>query len=68
MDALTYAWTVALLVTACTLPVGIIRTLAYRSGEIDHTPTMRTVAILAMSLGLLGLLCFAALSTALLLR
>ncbi|MFC5730408.1 MULTISPECIES: hypothetical protein [Nocardioides] len=68
MDALTYAWTVSLLVTACTLPIGIIRTLAYRSGQIDHTPTMRTVAIFAMSLGLLGLLCFAALSAAMLLR
>ena len=45
MDALSFAWSLALIVTAVTLPVGIIRAIAYRSGEIDHTPTMRTVAI-----------------------
>ncbi|WP_435768980.1 hypothetical protein [Nocardioides sp. SYSU DS0651] len=68
MDGLTFAWSIALIVTAGALPVGIFRTLAYRSGDIDHTPTMRTVAIFAMTLGLLGLVCFLALSVALLVR
>ncbi len=68
MDALTFAWGVALIVTAGALPPGIIRTVAYRSGEIDHTPAMRTVAIVAMTIGLTGLVCLVALSIAILLR
>lgn len=33
------------------LPVGAFRMLAYMSGEVDHTPTMRTVARLALVVG-----------------
>lgn len=39
--------------TAWLLPMGAIRMLAYRSGEIDHTPGMRRIAMLALSLGCL---------------
>jgi len=63
-----FAWGVALIVTLGALPVGILRTVVYRSGDIDHTPTMRTVAIFAMTLGLVGLVCLVALSVALVLR
>lgn len=62
MDTLTFWWAIALIVTAGALPVGIIRTLIYRSGDIDHTPTMRTVAIFAVALGLVGLVALVVLS------
>jgi len=40
-----------LVVTVWLLPVGVIRMLAYRSGEVDHTPGMRNLAIVALALG-----------------
>ena len=64
MSGLEFAWCVALLATLCLLPVGVIRTVIYRSGEIDHTPAMRTVAMLVLVLGLVGLLAFVALTVA----
>ena len=48
-------WVVSLIVTIGALPPGLIRAYAYRSGEVDHTPTMRTAAAFALTLGLLGL-------------
>jgi hypothetical protein len=68
MDPLVFAWVVALIVTVGGLFPGAIRTLAYRSGQIDHTPTMRTAAIFAVALGLVGLVCLVALSVVLLTR
>ncbi|AIY19370.1 hypothetical protein ACIRN4_02940 [Pimelobacter simplex] len=68
MDGLTFAWSIALIVTAGTLPAGVVRTLAYRSGEVDHTPGMRMVATVAMAVGTVGLVCLVALSVALLAR
>lgn len=68
MDALVAAWWLALLITLVTLPVGLWRTAAYRSRSIDHTPTMRTVAIVAMVLGLGSLATYVALSVALMVR
>lgn len=62
MDTLTTWWVVALIVTAMALPVGIIRTVIYRTGDIDHTRTMRIAAAFALALGLLGLLALVALS------
>ena len=44
------------------LPVGAIRMVAYRSGEVDHTPALRSVALLALGLGTAGLVVFAALT------
>ena len=55
MDPLVYAWAVALIVTVGALPVGLLRMVAYRSEQIDHTPTMRTAALFALGLGLVGL-------------
>lgn len=51
MSAAQVAWMVCLVVTAGLLPVGAIRMVAYRSGEVDHTPTMRFVAWLALVIG-----------------
>lgn len=68
MDALAAAWWLALLITLVTLPVGLWRTAAYRSRSIDHTPTMRTVAVFAMTLGLTALAAYVGLSIALLVR
>lgn len=66
MSLLEVAWVASLVTTLWALPLGFIRMLAYRSGEIDHTPTMRTSAWFALSLGLLGLLCLVVLSVVLL--
>lgn len=68
MDTLVAAWWLALLITLVTLPAGLWRTAAYRSGQIDHTPTMRTAAIVAMSLGLAALAAYLGLTVALMVR
>ncbi|HEY0949878.1 hypothetical protein [Nocardioides sp.] len=65
MSSLEIAWGVALIVTLGALPAGIVRTVAYRSGEIDHTRTMRIAATVALTLGLAGLVALVALSVAL---
>ncbi|WGX96438.1 hypothetical protein [Nocardioides sp. L-11A] len=65
MDPVLFAWSVALIVTAGTLPAGVIRALAYRSGSVDHTPGMRTVALVVLGIGLVGLVCLVSLSVAL---
>lgn len=68
MTGLEIALVTALVVTAWALPMGIWRTLAYRSGHItaDHTRTMRIAATVALSLGLLGLVVSIALGAAIL--
>ena len=68
MDTLSAAWLLALAITLVTLPVGLWRTAAYRSRSIDHTPTMRTVAVFAMTLALTALAAYVGLSIALLVR
>jgi len=40
-----------LLGTVWLLPMGVIRMLAYKSAEVDHTPGMRKIAIMALTLG-----------------
>ena len=66
MSPLIAAWGASLIVLLWALPVGIIRTLAYRSGGIDHTPTMRTVARFALGLGVVALVFFVLFSVLLL--
>ncbi len=44
-------WAVCGIVAVLLLPVGAFRMLAYLSGEADHTPTMRTVARMALVVG-----------------
>jgi hypothetical protein len=55
VSPLLLTWAASLVITLWALPLGFVRMVAYRSGEIDHTPTMRTSAWFALSLGLLGL-------------
>jgi hypothetical protein len=55
MGGLELAWGVSVIVTVVALPMGVVRMLAYRSHEIDHTPTMQVAAWFALGLGLLGL-------------
>ncbi|MBA4609558.1 hypothetical protein H1W00_13815 [Aeromicrobium sp. Marseille-Q0843] len=43
-----------LIATGWLLPMGVIRMLAYRSGEVDHTKGMRNIAILALTLGIVS--------------
>ena len=62
MDTLTMWWVIALIVTVMALPVGIIRTVIYLTGDIDHTRTMRIAAEFAMVVGLVGLVVLVALS------
>jgi hypothetical protein len=44
-------WAVTGIIAFLLLPVGAIRMIAYRSQEIDHTPTLRNVAVFALALG-----------------
>jgi hypothetical protein len=55
MSALQLLWGASLLVTLASLPVGAVRMVAYRSGEVDHSPTMRLVAWIAVVVGLVAL-------------
>lgn len=55
-------WLVSGVTAFMLLPVGAIRLLAYRSGEVDHTPALRAVALMAVGLGTLGLVLFLVLS------
>jgi len=51
MDGVRLAWLIALVSAGWLLPVGAVRMLAYRSGDVDHTRGMRFVAIMALSGG-----------------
>jgi hypothetical protein len=51
MSTTQVLWAVAGIIAFLLLPVGAIRMIAYRSREIDHTPTLRNVAVFALALG-----------------
>lgn len=55
MTTAQLVWALALIVTLTMLPVGAMRMVIYRSRQIDHTPTHRFVAWLALVVGLAGL-------------
>ena len=55
-------WAVSGICAFLLLPVGAIRMIAYRSGEVDHTPALRSVARLALGIGGAALLVFAGLT------
>ena len=59
MGALEMVTVVAVIVTGMTLPAGVWRMAAYRSGQLDHTRGMLGVAILALGMGIAGLLTLA---------
>lgn len=62
LTRLEAVWAVCGISAILLLSVGAFRMLAYRSGETDHTPTMRRVALLALGLGAAALLGFVALT------
>ncbi len=62
MSTAQVVWAVSLVVTLTTLPVGAIRMVIYRSGQIDHTPTLHRVAWLAVGLGSIALAVFVAMT------
>ncbi|HSE71534.1 MAG TPA: hypothetical protein VLA97_12310 [Nocardioidaceae bacterium] len=68
MSGLEMAWGLSLLITLTALPVGMVRLLAYRSGEIDHTRTLLVAAVVAMSIGVLAALVLAVTSLLLMVR
>lgn len=62
MGSVSILWAASGIAAFMLLPVGAIRLLAYRSGDVDHTPTMHMVALLALGLGTGALAVFLALS------
>jgi uncharacterized membrane protein YhfC len=44
-------WALCGIVALLLLPVGAFRWIAYRSGETDHTPALRDVALMALGIG-----------------
>lgn len=62
MSGIALVWATAGIVAVLLLPVGSLRMLAYRSGEVDHTRQLRLVAVLALALGSTGLVVFLAVS------
>lgn len=55
MDPLYVALGLSLMAALWFVPIGLIRLLAYRSGEIDHTEGMHNVARTILTLGLVCL-------------
>lgn len=62
MGTMSMIWLGSAIAALMLLPVGLIRLIAYRSGQVDHTPTMRTVVVVVLGLGTLAALVFVALS------
>jgi glucose uptake protein GlcU len=62
MDTAQVLWAVGGIFALVLLPVGAFRMLAYKSGEVDHTPALRSVALLALGLGALGFVVFGVLT------
>lgn len=62
MTAAALVWAVAGITAVLLLPVGAFRMLAYRSGETDHTPTLRAVAVMALGIGGVAALVFVGLT------
>jgi hypothetical protein len=55
MDTLEVLWGASLIIMITALPMGLVRLVAYRSGETDHTQTMLIALLVALGTGLLGL-------------
>lgn len=62
MSGAQLVWAVAGICAVLLLPVGAFRMLAYRSGEVDHTRALRSVALLALVVGGAAFVTFAALT------
>lgn len=62
MSAAGLVWAISGICAIGLLPVGAIRMVAYRSGEVDHTPALHAVARLALGIGGACLVVFVALT------
>ena len=62
MSTVEAVWAISALCAFALLPVAAVRMLAYRSGEVDHTPALRAVAVMALVLGSAAFLTFVALT------
>ena len=67
MSTAQLVWAVSGICAFMLLPVGAVRLLAYRSRQVDHTPPLRAVALLAVGLGTAALAVFLVLGAWLLL-
>ncbi|WP_203335728.1 hypothetical protein [Nocardioides limicola] len=54
MQTLLMAWGVSLVATGWLLPLGVIRVLAYRSGEVTRPSGMGALAGVTLALGILA--------------
>ena len=55
MDTIQVLWGASLIIMVTALPMGLVRLVAYQSGETDHTQTMFIALLVALGTGLLGL-------------
>ncbi|MEG9224920.1 hypothetical protein [Aeromicrobium sp. Sec7.5] len=68
MDGLEIAWALSFIATAWFLPTGAIRMIAHTSGQVDHTPGMRRLAVATLATGVAAALVMAVLTAAIVLR
>lgn len=68
MDALEIAWALSFIATAWFLPIGAIRMIAYVSGQVDHTPGMRRLAVATLATGAGAAVVMVSLTAAVVLR
>jgi len=64
MGNLEIAWGVSIVVAGWFLPIGMIRMIAYRSGQVDHTRGMGRLAAVTLGTGVLAALVAVALTVA----
>lgn len=62
MTAFEWAWGMSFISALWLIPIGIIRMVAWRSGEIDHTRGMLRMAWFVLGTGLAALAVFVTLS------
>ena len=68
MDALEIAWALSFIAAAWFLPTGAFRMIAHASGQVDHTPGMRRLAIATLATGMGAAVVMASLTVAVVLR
>ncbi len=64
MGTLEIVWGISVIVTFWFLPIGVIRMIAYASGQVDHTPGMRGLALATLGTGVVAAVAMVALTIA----
>lgn len=62
MDPLRIAWGISFLAAMWFTLLGVFRLIVYRSGETDHTPGMRNVALIILGIGIVSFVVFGVIS------